>query len=251
MSQSLRSITGIALAALFVLIACSGDDSVSNQVDDEVVTALHKAFEEFDSNETAIYIDGSQFVIETTGNPNHETVYWGTGHPLYKEEPDVNTTPSLIPNFDGSATLRVDATPELASSSTATSLGAIGIAVSGAAIFNDQEGNGPLSGAAVSLDYSGGHIGPGVYHYHLEPTAWSEDDDKLIGILADGFFIYGRKCNSTGDYPTDLDASGGHIHTTQHSDEPEYHYHIQNELYLNQYYIIFPGEYQGTPNTIN
>lgn len=27
--------------------------------------------------------------------------------------------------------------------------------------------------------------------------------------MADGFFLYGRKCNSTGDYPEDLDASGG------------------------------------------
>ena len=251
MFKRIKNIAGLAMAAIIILIACSGDDGVTSQVDDQPVSELHKAFEEFDTNETAIYIDGSQYVIETTGNPNHESAYWGAGHPLYKEEPDVATTPSLIPNFDGSAILRVDATPELASSSTATSLGAIGIAISGAAIFNDQEGNGPLSGAAVSLDYSGGHIGPGVYHYHLEPTAWSEDDDNLVGILSDGFFIYGRKCRSTGDYPTDLDASGGHISTTQHTDEAEYHYHIQNELYLNQYYIIFPGDYQGTPNNIN
>ena len=26
------------------------------------------------------------------------------------------------------------------------------------------------------------------YHYHLEPKAWSEDDDALIGIISDGFF---------------------------------------------------------------
>ena len=64
----------------------------------------------------------------------------------------------------------------------------------------------------------------------------SNSDDALIGIIADGFFIYGRKCNSTNDYPTDLDASGGHTSITQHSQgASEYHYHIQNELYLNQY----------------
>ena len=87
MLQSLKSMLVLVLAAFFVLIACSGDDSVSTPNDDEVVSTLHKAFEEFDTNETAIYIDGSQFVIETTGNPNHETVYWGEGHPLYKDEP--------------------------------------------------------------------------------------------------------------------------------------------------------------------
>ena len=36
----------------------------------------------------------------------------------------------------------------------------------------------------------------------------------------------------------------------KHSTEAEYHYHIQNTTYLNQYYIIFPGDYQGTPNAI-
>jgi hypothetical protein len=243
----------LLISAVFTLsIACSSDDSTSSDDTDDGDTAeLHAAFAEFDTNETSIYLDGSNVVIETTGNPNHTSVYWGSGHSLYIEEPDVQITPSTIPNFDGSGTLTVSTNPQLASSSTATQLGAIGIAVSGAAIYNDQEGNGPLDAAAVSLDYTGGHIGPGQYHYHLEPTAWSEDDEELIGILADGFFIYGRKCNSSNDYPTDLDASGGHTSTTQHATEAEYHYHIENELYLNQYYIIFPGDYQGTPSNIN
>lgn len=252
----------LIIASLIVLmvIACSSDsddsitltdDDGSVTDDDGTVATLSLAFQEFDEDETDIYLDGNNVVIETTGFPNHESVYWGVGNDLYREEPDVDLTPSRIPNFDGSATLVVSATPQLASSSTSTNLGAIGIAVSGAAIYNDQEGNGPLNDAAASLDWTGGHIGPDVYHYHLEPKAWSEDDEALIGILADGFFIYGRKCYSTGEYPTDLDASGGHFSTTQHSDEAVYHYHIENELYLNQYYVIFPGDYQGTPSSIN
>ncbi len=238
---------------LVLLTACNNDDSDGGTTDDEggEIGELHAAFAEFDTDNTDVYLDGSEVVIETTGRPNHTTVYWGVGELLYIDEPDVQLTPSIIPDRDASATLRVSTSPELASSSTSTALGAIGIAVSGAAIYNDQEGNGPLDEAAGSLDYSGGHIGPSVYHYHLEPVAWSQDDEELIGILADGFFIYGRKCNSTGTYPTGLDASGGHISTTQHSAEEEYHYHIENELYLNQYYIIFPGDYQGTPSTIN
>ncbi len=249
--------TGLLILAV---IACSSDSDDTDVLTDDTAgtddgegsdATLSTAFAEFDENETTIYLDGDNVVIETTGFPNHETVYWGTGSDLYRDEPDVQTTPSIIPNFDGSATLVVSTNPQLASSSTSTNLGAIGIAVSGAAIFNDQEGNGPLSDAAVSLDWTGGHIGPSVYHYHLEPKAWSEDDDALIGILADGFLIYGRKCRSTGDYPTDLDASGGHTTTTQHSSEASYHYHIENELYLNEYYVIFPGDYQGTPNSIN
>jgi hypothetical protein len=85
----------------------------------------------------------------------------------------------------------------------------------------------------------------------LEPVAFSDDDDNLIGVIADGFFLYGRKCTSTDDYPDDLDASGGHTNTTKYNTEAEYHYHIENELYLNQYYILFPGDYQGTANAVN
>lgn len=213
---------------------------------------LHAAFGEFDPDNTDIYFDGLDVVIETNGLPNHTSVYWGEGHELYVE-PTVATglTPSIIPNYDASASLTVSTSPELASSPTSTSLGAIGIAVSGAAIYNDSEGNGPLSDAIGSLDYAGGHIGPSAYHYHLEPLPITDDDERLVGIMADGFFIYGRKCNSTGTYPTDLDASGGHTSATQHTDEAEYHYHIINEIYTGNFILLFGGQYQGDPSAIN
>lgn len=235
-------------------MACGSDDEDTDTgtTPDAVLSA---AFEEFDTGNTTIMLDGDEVVIETNGLPNHTSPYWSSSHALYVE-PSVTSieemAPGNIDNFNGSYTLRIPASPSKASSSSSTGLGAIGIAVSGSVIYNDEEGPGvPLDNAAGSLDYSGAHTGPQSYHYHLEPKAWSEDDDKLIGIISDGFFLYGRKCTSTGTYPTDLDASGGHTSTTEHSAEGLYHYHIQNELYLNQYYILFPGDYQGTANAIN
>lgn len=254
-SKNIFFATFILAICSFAFIACGNDDDGTVATDDgddtDVTAELHAAFAEFDTDETDIFLDGSEVVIETTGLPNHTTVYWGEGNDLFIEEPDVALTPSTIPNFDASTTLRVSASPELASSTTSTQLGSIGIAVSGAAIFNDQEGNGELDQAAASLDYTGGHIGPGVYHYHLEPIAFTDDDDALVGVMADGFFMYGRRCNSTNDNPTDLDISGGHTSTTQHTDEPEYHYHIINEVFLNEFYIIFAGDFQGSPSTFN
>ncbi|WP_339697279.1 YHYH protein [uncultured Marixanthomonas sp.] len=235
------------ITACFVsIIACSSDDSTT-QEEEETVTELHAAFSAFNPEATTIYLDGSNVVIETTGLPNHETVYWGDGHPFYIEEPTVERTPSIMSSNNNAVTITVDATPNLTGNTVATQLNTIGIAVSGASIFNDQEGNGPLTQAAASLDWTGAHIGPGVYHYHLEPKAFTNDDDNLVGILLDGVFIYGRKCNATGTYPTDLDASGGHTTTTQYtSGEEEYHYHIINELYSNTgSYIAFTGPYQG------
>ncbi len=218
-------------------------------------TGLHNAFSEFDDNNFAIYADGDEIVLETNGLPNHTSPYWSTSHALYVA-PTVTSTAQMAPgnidDFNGSYTLRVPKSPAKASSTSSTGLGSIGFAVSGSMIYNDQEGpNVPLDDAAPSLDVSGAHTGPQSYHYHLEPKAWSNDDDALIGIIADGFFLYGRKCNSTGDYPKDLDSSGGHTSKTQHATDAEYHYHAKNELYLNKYYILFSEDYQGTPNSIN
>lgn len=261
------------------LSACSqptGYVADSTDTDDGGTTSgLHAAFAEFDVNNYNIYLDGNEVVIESNGLPNHTSPYWSnvtarsttdprgntlttpaaaSNHALFVE-PMVtsyaNMAPGNIDDFNGTYTLRIPVDPQLASSPTATGLGAIGMAVSGSMIYNDEEGpNIPLDDAAPSLDYTAAHTGPQSYHYHLEPKAWSDDDEELIGVIADGFFLYGRKCNSTGTYPTDLDASGGHTSTTQHSSTAEYHYHIQNTTYLNQYYLLFPGDYQGTPNTI-
>jgi hypothetical protein len=260
MKQSEFKVTGVLLA--LILAGCGGS---SGTTDTTVVTEepttntvtpafLHDAYAEFDQNNVTIVLDGAEVIIESNGLPNHTSPYWSPTHELFIE-PFVTSYERMVPgnidNFNGMYTLTVPAVPELASASSATSLGAIGIAVSGSNIYNDEEGAGnPLDNAVGGLDYNGAHTGPQSYHYHLEPVALSDDDSNLIGVLADGFFLYGRKCNSTGTYPEDLDASGGHSSITQHVMEPEYHYHILNELYLNAYYILFPGDYQGTPSAI-
>ena len=218
------------------------------------------AFNEFNENAVTISFDGEDITIESNGLPNHTSPYWSTNNSLYIE-PFVASTSEMSPGTisSGSYTVTVPAAPEKSSSSSATGLGAIGIAVTGAPIFNDEEGpNIALSANVASgFDYAGAHMGPTGYHYHLESTdvevntSLSHDDEKLIGILQDGFLLYGRKCNSTDDHPTNLDASGGHISATQHSDEEEfYHYHIINETYIGSYILLFGVDLQGTPNSI-
>ena len=241
------------LLLLIAIIACSSDsDDITDEQmtteDDVAVTELHPAFAEFNTDATDIYLSdgGTTVTIETTGLPDHETVYWGEGNTLYREEPDVALTPSIMSSNNNAITITVDASPDLSGNSEATNLGTIGIAVSGSSIFNDQEGGGPLDAAAASLDWTGGHIGPGVYHYHLEPKAFSNDDDNLVGILLDGVFLYGRRDYPSNEYPTDLDESGGHFGPTPHNPDGEYHYHIINELYSTTgSYIAFSGPFQG------
>lgn len=234
---------------------------------------LHPAFADFDSDNFTIILNGDQVEIESNGYPNHTSPYWSNttertingpmgqhttpaaavDHPLFIAPTATSfdqMAPGNIDDFNGSYSLTVPVNPTKASNSSATGLGAIGMAISGGMIYNDEEGpNVPLDDAVVSLDYNGAHTGPQSYHYHLEPKAWSDDDENLIGIMSDGFFLYGRR-DYDGNYPTDLDESGGHFGPTIHNPDGEYHYHIQNEVFLNQYYILFPGDLQGTPNDI-
>jgi hypothetical protein len=249
-------ITSLLLAFLFLgFYACSSDDDDNTGGDDDPVTELHPAFAEFSDAVTAMLSDnGMEIFIETTGFPNHTSIYWETDHALYIDEPTVTKTTqnTFIGGGGGEASsFTVDATPNLTGSTVTTQFGTIGVAVSGSAIFNDQEGAGDLDGAAGSLDYNGAHKGPGVYHYHLEPRSITNDDDELVGILLDGVFLYGRKDYPSNDYPTDLDASGGHFGPTPHNEDGEYHYHIINEEYNAPLYgydeaiVLFAGPFQG------
>ena len=258
MKNLVRLSMAVTLLTL-VFIACSSDDSTTTDEEEELemgITELSSAFDEFNSDAVTVILsaDGTEIDIETTGFPNHRSIYWETDNALYEDEPDVRKTTenTFIGGGQGEASsFTVNAIPDLTGVTVATELGTIGIAVSGSAIFNDQEGAGDLDEAAGSLDWAGAHKGPGVYHYHLEPTPITSDDDSLVGILMDGVFIYGRQCNSTGTYPTDLDASGGHTTTTQHETEAIYHYHIINEVYpagnyaYEPAYVLFAGPFQG------
>ena len=214
--------------------------------------------------------DGCTVSFSADGQPNHISEYWdpdGSNSSLWvaAEDPDAfgnpdrdnksgRSTPGFIDDYVGlQFDLVVSVDPQLNSGTLeATSLGAMGIAVSGAPIFNQQEGAQDLSGGSgvvEGLDRNGAHTGPQVYHYHLEPKAISYDDDKLVGIIADGFFLYGRKDYWTGDYPTDLDAASGHVGLTQDSGGEEiYHYHITSDPLINttdEYLLFGKGVFSG------
>ncbi|ANW95284.1 hypothetical protein AXE80_02825 [Wenyingzhuangia fucanilytica] len=232
------------------------NEDSDNSDDSSEEGTLHAAFSDFSSDIDIVLIDNNTVSIETDGLPNHTSPYWSPTHDLYVA-PTVATesrmSPGYIDDFEGTYALQVSTHPQKAAQTTATSLGAIGISVSGGVIYNQNEaGNIQITqNVASGLDYSGAHTGPTSYHYHFEPTAFSDDDANLVGIIADGFFLYGRKCTSTGTYPTDLDASNGHSSTTVHNTEGEYHYHIGNTTIYNKYYVNFTGDYQGTPYSIS
>lgn len=271
--------TMLAISILAVLTACGGSSTDTADTDngtgsvnetitcDSPMTELSSALLEFVAapNITVVLAeDGCTVSFESAGKPDHTSSYWDAGNAsgLYLAPENATLfnqqrSPGDIEDYINDYDLTVSVSPELAATSTATRLGAVGIAISGAPIFNQSEGNGDLSlGVMQGFDRNGAHTGPETYHYHLEPQAISYDDDSLVGIIADGFLIFGRRCYSTAGYPTDLDESNGHtsvtLYTGSTADDAEYHYHVSTEQYLNgDYYLVFPGNYQGTPSDIN
>jgi len=259
-TTSIKAFSIVALISL-IFTACRSDDTIpgeQEQSEEEVVTELHAAYADFNTDAVTVMLsdDGTEVYIETTGFPDHTSIYWDPSHPLYLDESGegvVKTTENtIIGGGSGEAvSFTVDAVPNLTGNTVATELNTIGIAVSGASIFNDQEGMGTLDEAAASLDWAGAHKGPGVYHYHLEPTPITSDDDSLVGILLDGVFLYGRRDYPSNEHPTDLDASGGHFGPTPHNEDGEYHYHIINEEFSADNYaytpahVLFAGPFQG------
>jgi hypothetical protein len=117
-----------------------------------------------------------------------------------------------------------------------------GMAIDGVGIFDSAAGNTDnIFAEAGSFDACGGHPdNTGTYHYHAEPYAISYDDDRLIGVMRDGFFIYGRH-DADGSTPGDLAGQaaggsgsnnllyvyGGHTGSPPSStDSNAFHYHL-------------------------
>jgi hypothetical protein len=240
---------GAACTGLAVLAACGATDAITSPDGSSVsiasvVTASYKSA-------VTVSTSGANMVLRSEGVPDHVTPYWGAGDALYETQIAghvVNPGTLMTQTF----VMTIPVVPVEAQSKEATSLGPIGMALNGVAIYNDREGgNVPVdAGTLLSFDRAGAHSGPGgIYHYHFDGDFTSKDDANLIGFLRDGFPIYGRQ-DQDGSYPADLDVNGGHTGTTAEFAEAIYHYHTSTVNYLNGgYYILKAGSYHGTKGT--
>jgi hypothetical protein len=204
-------------------------------------------------NAVTVAVGATSVVLRSRGVPDHVTPYWGTGHAMHEAQ---LTGQSLTPGVIGEQTfvMTIPLSPTEAATKEATSLGPIGMALNGVAIYNDREGgNVPVdSNTLRTFDRAGAHVGPGaVYHYHFDGDFTSYDDAALIGFLRDGFPIYGRR-DAGGSYPFNLDSNGGHVGATADFATPIYHYHASRTAYMNsRFYILKEGSYHGTKGTFS
>jgi hypothetical protein len=148
----------------------------------------------------------------------------------YFYESDVDTTITTQPIYTAQV--------------TQTSLGRIGVMVSGAQLFNDYEN---MERTVVALDDNVTHDHASFvdecnghtlqegndYHYHGIPTCITEvvdvsgEHSTMIGILEDGFPVYGNKDEGGIEITnSELDECSGHFGVTPEFTNSIYHYHL-------------------------
>jgi hypothetical protein len=206
---------------------------------------------------TSITNDGTFITIKTNGVPDHKSAYYPTSNVLYESFSGATFGGNTFvknPNSIATQTLtfKIPVNPVVASNHSATSLGPIGVALNGVALFNQYAGpnNQALTGEIASFDKYYGHPQQtGQYHYHVEPlylTTVKFTKSGLMGFLLDGFPVYGpQEENGSAVSSNLLDVYHGHIHATIDYPGGIYHYHFTADSpYMNG------NGYYGTAGTV-
>lgn len=249
------STAACALTLTAILLGCGSGGTATSPTAATTTTSGEPAGGSSTTNTSAMYsqfgsavtvtIEGTTATLRTTDVPNHTSPYFGAGHALY-EAPHAGM--QVNPHSIGTQNIvmRVPLVPQMAGSASDTPLGPIGVAVNGVVFFNQYAaGRQPLTNEIVSFDRFNGHPAPSnQYHYHFEPlwiTAGSKS--RLIGVLLDGFPVYGPQ-DASGQAPTDLDSCNGHVGATPEFPGGLYHYHTTTAV------PYISGCYKGTQGTI-
>ena len=96
-------------------------------------------------------------------------------------------------NAQQTTTMNIPISPSFSGSQVMPG-GSIGVAINGVGIFSDVAASTDnIFTESKSFDTCQGHPAGTKYHYHSEPFSISSDDNNLIGIMRDGFWVYGRK----------------------------------------------------------
>lgn len=238
---------GILIARVSTLnptLSSSPDRSPSAAIASTTTTAGIKAAK-WASNVQLTY-KGDSLTLRSNGIPNHPrpSEYALPPAGVMLPTPD-NAYVALDPTKAQDYQFNIPLKPIKADKPTSTSLGPIGIMISGAAMFNPYEGDNKSvamfdnfsiknsKGQDVGfLDSCNGHPTPmGEYHYHALPPCITQTVDQsngpshIIGVAFDGFPIYGdRAINGRKLTAQNLDRCNGIASATPEFPEGIYHY---------------------------
>jgi len=203
------------------------------------------------SDNVSITVTSDSFNYISDGIPNHELPDQfivpadGNRPPFNNDDPgDFNIVDTVDLIKETPIDVDITLNPKYSETITRTSLGQIGVMISGAQLFNDYEDmqlssvalddNLTMDGASFVDSCSGHPLQEGTnYHYHGVPFCITDNVDitgehsTVIGFLLDGFPVYGNK-DVEGIEITNasLDECSGHFGPTPEFPEGIYHYHL-------------------------
>lgn len=193
------------------------------------------------------YKSGNQYIVNTTDQPPHKSAYYGASSPYFEAMPGGNTAnPNTIKSQN--ITLKIPVTPTLTSSTASAGLGPVGVATNGIVIYNNEAGPGDsLANEYTTFDAAEGHPQmSGQYHYHTEPIKLTVSDSNFIGVMLDGYPVYGKK-DQTNAFPT-LDSYGTRTCVTTHFPSGTQCYHVRNGTGVNGFII---SSFRGVKGTVS
>lgn len=243
----------ITLSITFTFIGCSNDDKPTEQTEDSEETDydISSILTKFEGIGLSYAVNGNTVAFTTQDLPNHTSPYYDTSNSLYEAYNGTNSNWRQNPNTIGAQNIVFTLTlnPEESSNKQATPMGPIGISRNGVVFFNQYAAGGAaLTNEIDSFDQYLGHpTGNDQYHYHIEPTYLTGvfGEDAFLGLLSDGFPVYGPLENGEIITNNDLDVYHGHTGVTADFPEGIYHYHITSEdPYLNG------NGFFGTPGNV-
>ncbi|MEQ8471912.1 MAG: YHYH protein [Marinoscillum sp.] len=228
------------------------EDEEQEEVENDAVDISILAEKFYNNDALVVTVKENVIVIESTNEPDHKSMYYAQNSSLYEpydepNNPDFKQNPNSIETQDHVYT--IPRYPVEATSKETTPFGPMGISVNSVAFFNQNAAPGDdiLEELNTFDQYEGHPAQGGNYHYHIEPVWLTEElgDEAFLGLLLDGFPVYGPKENGKTITNDDLDDYHGHTSATAEFPEGIYHYHITDDLP----WINGDGFY-GTPGTI-
>jgi hypothetical protein len=196
-------------------------------------------------------VQGDAVIAKSDGRPDYTSNYFTAKDACHEDYTGAIQNPNLIAqqNF----ALSFPRTPNTTGQPMRG--GIVGMALNGVPIFANVAAPGEdIFTEAKTFDRCAAHPEQrGVYHYHSEPLSISYDDAHFIGVMRDGYAVYGRR-DADGSLPA-LDAAGGHEGTTADSATPVYHYHVNEQTSTargtlgQKQFFLTKGAYHGAPST--
>jgi len=207
----------------------------------------------------------SSVLMQPTGIPNHARDAYYAVPNAGVVVPDATTANVMKdPTKPQTYNFTIPTTPKYSSKVTSTSLGSIGVMISGAVLYNPFEGDGKTvamannftitnsAGITASfVDKCAGHPTPnnGAYHYHGLPNCVTSKVDKvskpshIIGFALDGFPIYGDRDNKGKQVTAkNLDKCNGVNSATPEFPKGIYHYVLLGTADARSSIACFHGE---------